>query len=235
MKKLLISLFILAFCAGGLFAAFKKPGDIRERVSVPSAKTIENAIRKACSIHNLKAVKLDGHNVIFVTTETDECILTVRITYTDTNYIIEYRESNLDEEDEEDNQIIRKVYTNKITELNNAILKNIRNDAVATPAPIKEEVSASSADAIEKAIYKSCKEDNWATRKVKDKNVILAFLDDERSALVLNIAYTDKDYTIEYRESNFNLAEVNSKSIIDVIYETRVADLNKRILKNLGK
>ncbi|MCL2389898.1 MAG: hypothetical protein FWD54_03245 [Endomicrobia bacterium] len=126
MKKILVLSFVLTFCASGLFAALKKPGVIREKVSVPSAESVEDAINKACSGDNWKAVKLNGHNVIFATVDANECILTAKITYTKQNYVIEYRESNLDLDDEDDNAVINSTYDNKIAELNTSILKNLR-------------------------------------------------------------------------------------------------------------
>ena len=126
MKKVLVLLLVLAFCSTGLFAAVKKPAVIREKVAVSSAKIIEDAINKACSGKEWAVTNISD-SVIFATVETPECIMTVKLIYTKQGYTIEYRESNLDFDDEHDNATINATYNVKIAqELNNDILKNIK-------------------------------------------------------------------------------------------------------------
>ncbi|MCL2484567.1 MAG: hypothetical protein FWF00_00940 [Endomicrobia bacterium] len=127
MKKILVLLLVMVFCTAGLYAAVKKPATIREKVSVSSANVIENAINKACAGKEWDIVKLDGHNVIFATVDTPKCVVTAKIVYTNQGYTIEYRESNLDFDDEEENEIINATFNAKIAQyLNSSILRNIK-------------------------------------------------------------------------------------------------------------
>ena len=125
MKKILVLTIVMVFCATGLSAAIKKPGIIREQISVSSADIVENAINEASLKDKWNIARLGGHNVIYATIDAGECILTVKITYTKQNYIIEYKETNLNLNDEDDNIVINSTYNNKVKALSRNILKNL--------------------------------------------------------------------------------------------------------------
>ena len=116
----------MVFFSAGLFAAPKQPGTIREKISVSNTGIIEDAVNKASLEDNWKIVKLKGHNVIFATVDAGECILSIKITYTEKDYVIEYKGSNLSLLDDcAENALVNLTYNNKVTALNNNVLKAI--------------------------------------------------------------------------------------------------------------